>query len=675
MPSRNFRKRWAALAGTSLAGTAVLAAAMVSFPALADTPAPSAEALAVAAKFGTLDQVQGISLSPDGKHVAVVTPLGGGGTLLMIDVENGTIKGILHSAHKDQHLVNCGWTSSTRLYCRMRMTHNDAGQLIGFTRLIALNADGSHVDILTATGGGIVEDGGDIIDRSPNANAGVVLMTRQFGPGVHQGFADDGGLAVEEVNTNSLNRHIIESMNSEAEEYLSDGHGNVRIMGLQPTSSANGYAQKKFRYFYRPQGGHGWQPLTTIDTSNSAYSIGFQPEVVDGKANIAYGTDVHDGFKALFTMALDGSGKQTLIASHPNVDVDGVIAVGPHARVVGVQYASEKRMVDYFDPELSQLNKALSGALPGHPDVGIWDTSDDENQMLLLATKDTDPGAFYLFDKATHHLGQVLPLRPELAGMTLAEMHSITFTAADGSKIPAYLTLPAGSNGKNLPAIVMPHGGPEARDEWGFDWLVQFFAARGFAVLQPEFRGSTGYGSAWFNKNGFKSWATAIGDVNDAGRWMQAQGIAAPGKMAIFGWSYGGYAALQSQVVDPDLFKAVVAVAPVTDFDKLREERRGFLDFEQEDARIGNGTHVQAGSPARHADRFKAPVLLFHGDKDQNVGIGETLLMRDRLRSAGKQVDFVEFPGLDHQLYDAEARTKMLSTSDAFLRKALGLAP
>lgn len=229
------------------------------------------------------------------------------------------------------------------------------------------------------------------------------------------------------------------------------------------------------------------------------------------------------------------------------------------------------------------------------------------------------------------------------------------------------------SDGKNLPAIVLPHGGPGARDEWGFDWLSQFYAARGFAVLQPNFRGSAGYGDAWFQKNGFQSWRTAVGDVNDAGKWLQREGIAAPGKLAIVGWSYGGYAALQSAVLDPDLFKAIVAIAPVTDLDELRDEAKYFTNFKQVDAFIGKGPHVKEGSPARNAERIKAPVLLFHGDKDLNVGVAESRLMASRLKAAGKQVDYVEFDGLDHQLADDAARTRMLHGSDAFLRQALGL--
>jgi dipeptidyl aminopeptidase/acylaminoacyl peptidase len=219
---------------------------------------------------------------------------------------------------------------------------------------------------------------------------------------------------------------------------------------------------------------------------------------------------------------------------------------------------------------------------------------------------------------------------------------------------------------------VLPHGGPSARDEWGFDWLAQFFAARGYAVLQPNYRGSSGYGDAWFGQNGFKAWKTAVGDVNDAGRWLVSQGIADPKKLAIVGWSYGGYAALQSQVLDNSLFKAVVAIAPVTDLDALRDESRNYTNFKAVNEFIGDGPYIAEGSPARHADQFAAPVLLFHGTLDQNVNVEESRLMKSRLEAAHKQVTYHEFAGLDHQLADAAARTSMLVDIDKFLSASLG---
>ncbi|MGH8939852.1 MAG: alpha/beta hydrolase family protein, partial [Actinomycetes bacterium] len=370
----------------------------------------------------------------------------------------------------------------------------------------------------------------------------------------------------------------------------------------------------------------------------------------------------------LYRLALDGSGRREPVLSHDQVDVDGVVRLGRPARVIGATYATERRSIVYFDPELKAVAAQLSKALPNSPLVYFAGASDDETKLLIWAGSDTDPGTYYVLDRTTKKMTPLMRGRPELDGVRLAEMKPVTYKAADGTMVPAYLTLPPGGSGRGLPAIVMPHGGPGARDEWGFDWLAQYFANRGFAVLQPNFRGSAGYGEAWFEKNGFQSWKTAIGDVNAAGRWLEAQGIAAPGKLAIVGWSYGGYAALQSPSLDPNLFKAIVAVAPVTDLDRLREAHRSYSNFKLVDRFIGNGAHVRAGSPAQNVAAIKAPVLLFHGDKDTNVGIDQSKLMADRLRDAGKPVEYIEFRGLDHQLDDAPARTRLLSTTDAFLR-------
>ena len=248
------------------------------------------------------------------------------------------------------------------------------------------------------------------------------------------------------------------------------------------------------------------------------------------------------------------------------------------------------------------------------------------------------------------------------------------FLIGPGRQPESQITLPPGvDTPKDLPAIVMPHGGPSARDYWGFNWLAQFYASRGYVVLQPNFRGSTGYGDEFFKQNGFRSWPTAIGDVLDAGRWLVAQGIASPDKMAVVGWSYGGYAALQSAVVDPGLFKAVIAVAPVTDLVELKEQRRQWSDFVIVNREIGDGPHVREGSPALNAAKIKVPVLLFHGEMDRNVLIRQSREMADRLAAAGVPHELVTWPDLDHDLEDSAARAEMLRKSDAFLRKAMGL--
>ena len=659
-----------------------LAAALGAMPfaltAAAAQDAPGKSSADLAAAFGARAAVRQISLSQDGTKVAIIQPTKGRGSVLMIGdlVKGGDLKPIANSSGNPDKLGACHWSTDTRVICRISITANIDGDRLGFSRIIAVDSDGRNLKLLSARTSdrslGLMQNGGSLIDWGAGGN-GSALMTRLFVPEASTGThiaESQAGLGVELIDTGSLSRKQIEPARESAVDYISDGQGNVRVMGIQPKTSS-GYDSGKIIYSYRTADSRAWKPLTTV-TVVGGQPIGFVPYAVDPALNVAYGFENQDGRTALYSVALDGSLTKKLILSRPDVDVDDLVVVGRQNRVVGATYVTDRREAEFFDPALKALRAALGKALPGKV-ITFIDANADESKLLLFADSDIDPGRYYLFDKKTRSMAEVLLSRPGLDGVKLATVKPITYQAADGTNIPAYLTLPAGSDGKNLPAIVMPHGGPSARDEWGFDWLAQYFAARGYAVIQPNFRGSTGYGDAWYQKNGFQSWRTSIGDVNDAGRWLVKSGVADPRKLAIVGWSYGGYAALQSSVLDPDLFKAIVAIAPVTDLNALREESRNFTNFLQVDAQIGHGPWVVEGSPARNAGKIKAPVLLFHGDIDTNVRIGESRLMVDKIKSAGGKVELIEFKGLDHQLDDDTARTTMLGKADTFLRGAMGL--
>ncbi len=631
--------------------------------------------------FGARPAVQSASLSPDGARIAIVAPVEGSGSAVLVGPTDGSapLKPILSASGKPDRLTDCRWSTPTRLVCSIQLVLEQELQLVSFTRMVAINADGTGLKDLTAPmhsrSIGPIQFGGDVLDWLPDESGSAVLVERQVIPETRVGTilaVVQPGLAVERLDTVSLKRTLVEPAKDVATDFLTDGHGAVRIVAMQPINDY-GYSTNRQLYSYRPTGSHDWKPLSVVVTDAHGKASGFEPVAIDHDLDAAYGFDNEGGHRALFRMALDGSLKRELVFKRDDVDVDALIQIGRQQRVVGLSYATDKRHAEYFDVPLKSLASALSRAIPGLPLIDFVDASADEKKLLLFAGSDSDPGRYYLLDRTTNQMAEVLAERPQLAQTPLATVKPITYPAADGTPIPGYLTLPVGSDGKNLPAIVMPHGGPGARDEWNFDWFAQFFAARGFAVLQPNYRGSIGYGDAWFQKNGFQSWRTAVGDINDGGRWLLSQGIAAPGKLAIVGWSYGGYAALQSSVLDPDLFKAIIAVAPVTDLDALRAEHHDLSDYRQVDSFIGNGPHVREGSPAQNAARIKAPVLLFHGDKDLNVAIGESRLMASRLKSAGSKVELVEFDGLDHQLDDNQARTQMLDKSDGFLRAALGL--
>ncbi len=653
---------------------AALLLAGVSVPVLAE---PSKEAIA----FGARDYVQDISLSPDGKKVAMVQPDGTRGSVLTIaDFTSGKPpKVVLRTSGNPDRLTDCHWVTDSRLICGVYFVDTSSAFTLGFNRLIALDSDGSALKMVsdrsTPRSLGISQFGGSVIDYTGDGKGdGSVLMLRSYVPERSTGTLvsqSKEGVGVDLVDTSTLSHRGVEAPRLNVDDYITDGLGHVRVIATL-SSGSGGYIGSTETYGYRKPDERSFTTFASkqigVETNR-----GLNPVAVDPKTNMLYALDDQDGRRALVRIALDGTKTREVVVARPDVDVDDVIRIGRQQRVVGATWVTEKREAKYFDAELDALTRSLAKALPKQPQVSFIDASADEKQLLLRAGADIDPGGYYLFDKADHHLEEVMPSRPRLEGVTLATVKPITFKAADGTTIPGYLTLPPGSTGKNLPAIVMPHGGPAARDEWGFDWLAQFFAAKGYAVLQPNFRGSAGYGDAWFQKNGFQSWRTAIGDVDDGGRWLLSQGIAAPGKLAIVGWSYGGYAALQSSVLDSDVFKAIIAIAPVTDLEQLRNESRFFTNFPLVDRQIGSGPHVRVGSPAKNVDKIKAPVLMFHGDLDRNVNIEQSRLMEGRLKGAGKSVELVEYKGLDHQLDDSAVRAEMLDKSDAFLRHAMGL--
>lgn len=659
-------------------GLPILTAALAPSVALAQSPAPSADVSVAAKAFGARARILDASLSPDGKQVALVVPGPGQATVVQVlNLATSSATPVNFANGNPMALTGCGWASNQRLLCTLYgVTDYNYNQYLPYSRLIALDADGKNPKPLgnvERSQAYVSTSDGYVIDWRDGSSESVLLARRYVrgkdsGSSVATSMAQ--GLGVDLLDTRTAKAQHVESARSDARIYMADGLGNVRILGIDADLRFGEQTKGETTFLYRQQGSVDWKPFSLYNsaTETGAYVIG-----VDGRANVAYTLKKLDGRDALYRVALDGSMKEELAFAHPQVDVGGIIRFGRQGRIVGASYSTDLPEVHYFDQSYAALVAKLSKALPRTPLIRIVDGNADETVFLVHASSDTDPGRYFVYNTIAKTLSPIGQDRPELVGLPVGKVTPVRYPAADGTLIPGYLTLPPGGTGKSLPAIVMPHGGPSARDEWGFDWLAQFFVSRGYAVLQPNYRGSSGYGQGWFNENGFRSWKVALGDVTDAGRWMVKEGIADPAKLAIVGWSYGGYAALQSNVVDPALFKAVIAIAPVTDLGLLRQERRGFTNSDINLEFIGEGQHIEEGSPARHAAAFKAPVLMFHGTKDINVGIEESRAMDRALTKAGKKSELVVYPAIDHQLDDSNVRIDMLNKADAFLSKALGL--
>ena len=643
---------------------------------VAPASAQDASLAADAKAFGSREAVISPRLSPDGTSVMYLTPGPGPKTFAVISNLATGKTAVMTSTDGNPELLRwCDYAAADRAVCLVTGTAERSGELLGFERLLAMDTDGKDAKLLgqpeSEYDAGLRQFDASVLDWGKRTD-GKLLMEREYVPEAGKIGSNiirkKSGLGVDLVDARSLRADHVEQPKDAASDYISDGRGNVRIMQVNEAKS-DGTLTGRIKYFYRTPDSRDWKTL--VDYADWQQQM--QPLAVDADIDALYVLKKTNGRYALYTIELDGSGAERLIASNPQVDIDDVVRIGNGLKVIGYTYADESRHAEYFDPEFKALAASLSKALPNLPLVDFVDSSADGRKLLIYAGSDTDPGRYYLFDRDRKTLNEAMVERPDLQGRTLAAVKAVTVPGADGAQIPAYLTLPPGkATAKGLPAVVLPHGGPSARDEWGFDWLPQFLAARGYAVIQPQYRGSAGYGQMWENVNGFVNWRTSMSDIAASTRWLASQGIADAKRIAIVGWSYGGYAALMEAETDPSLYKAVVAVAPVTDLELLKQDSANFTSARMVDDFVGSGSHIIEGSPLRHAGKIQAPVLLAHGDMDRNVRFWHSQKMADALQDAGKKVEFLQYKGLNHQLDDSTARTDLLTHIGALLDRTIG---
>ncbi len=652
----------------------LLASSVLATGSLAVSAAAQATTDEAAIRFGARESVMDISLSPSGNKIAYISAGPQHTEMVNVIDLSGDAKPRQIAANTEviADLDWCEWANDLQLVCQASgMATRPDGVLLPFDRLFSIDVrTGASKELSKRQSYAAVrvaQGGGDVLALDVGGQQGSILISSEAVPENDTSTRmvnKAEGLGVELLDVATGKRSARERYDPLGRYYLADAVGQVRLKVRNRMSS--GRLTGEVDTYFRPAGTDSWKPLENLTIDGTPLPR-FSPAAVDSARNVVIGFVTKDGYDGIAEFPLDGTAAGKVLMSRNDVDVDGLIRIGRQRRVVGASYATEKREIAYFDPALAKVARSLGKALPEQPLVNIVGASADERQLLVIASSDTQPGMVYLFDQTAKTLEPLLSVRKELEDRPMGQMRPITYPAADGTMIPAYLTLPPGSDGKNLPAIVMPHGGPSARDEWGFDWLVQYFIAKGYAVLQPNYRGSAGYGENWYGKNGFKAWEVAIGDVNDAGRWLVSQGIAKPDKLAIVGWSYGGYAALQSQVLDPTLFKAVAAIAPVTDLGYLTTDAQAYTNSRLVKEFVGTGPHIEAGSPRRQAERFAAPVALFHGTLDLNVAVRHSQDMAKALRAAGKSVEYHEYKDLQHGLDDSTVRASMLADIGKFL--------
>lgn len=632
---------------------AAFAAAIIAVPLSAQTPAPvAAERLPIDA-LAEPPFLSAPLLSPDGNRIAAQLTTRDKNWIGIWDLQAGAGAQPRLFAPDDADVRWLRWAGVDRLLIGVQLTREVYGIEVPITRIIALDMTNWQATAL-ATGRGLLGD--DVVFVDPQG--AYVLVSSQR-------TADEypGVLRIDLATGRST---VVERPHIGIWNWFADRSGVIRA-GVD-------YSNDRIKLYYRAGPD---QPLRRIDSRRYPQD-GSVIDMIRFVSNTDHGVVVTNAVTGRFAVydydfATDTRG--AAIFEHPQADVTAAI-MGEDGHVDGVAYEDDRRRIEWLNPELRRLQGVIDRALPNKVNL-IVNRSDQGNRILIWSSAADDPGTYFVYDRPSRRIEAFASPYGRLIDRAFAPVRPVTFRARDGAEIPAYLTLPAGRPGRDLPLILMPHGGPFARDSWDFDPWVQFLASRGYAVLQVNFRGSTGYGRAYVER-GFGQWGSGmIDDLEDGVDWLAGQGTIDPHRVCVMGASYGGYAALWAPIRHPDRYRCAISLAGVTDVRAiLRYDNRFVIAprYTREWRRRvqgEEGTDLAAISPLQQAARLRTPALIAHGDRDRNVPVSHSRNLVRALARAGTNanVESVFYPEAAHGFSRPQDSADFLRRVEAFLAR------
>ncbi|MDQ8033997.1 MAG: S9 family peptidase [Bordetella sp.] len=423
---------------------------------------------------------------------------------------------------------------------------------------------------------------------------------------------------------------------------------------------------------YRDDEAAPFRPLVTTDYRSSVSPVFF---TFDDRKMYALSNRGRDKL-ALVVLDPAKPEAEELVYEPTEVDLDGAGYSRKRRVLTMAAYQTDKPQYKFFDDATQALYAKLKQHLPGY-DLSLQGWNRDEDTFIVAAYNDRTPGSRYLYSARTDTLTKLADINPALPEADMAPVKPVNYTSRDGLTIHGYLTLPVGREARNLPCIVNPHGGPWARDGWGYNPEVQFLANRGFCVLQMNFRGSTGYGRKFWEA-GFGQWGLAMqDDITDGVKWLVDQGIADPKRVAIYGASYGGYATLAGVAFTPDLYAAAVDYVGVSNlftfmntippyWKPMLEKMQDMVGDPERDRE-----RLTATSPALHVDRIKTPLFIAQGAKDPRVNKAESDQVVEALRKRGVEVEYMVKENEGHGFHNDENKFAFYEAMEKFLTSYL----
>jgi dipeptidyl aminopeptidase/acylaminoacyl peptidase len=587
-------------------------------------------------------------ISPDGKYYSYMAPNAARRMNIFVQ-EIGTEQVIQLTDDTARDIAGYFWANNERILY-LKDTGGDENY-----KLLGVNIDGSNPIALTDFPGVRTQ----IIDQLEDIPDEMIIGMNKDNPQVFDPYRLN-------IVTGELTKLYSNPGNIQA--WMTDHDGKLRVAmaivdGVNTSLLYRDSEDQEFR--------------TVLTTS---FKESLEPQFFTFDNKMVYATSNLGRDKSAAVIFDIANGKETeVLYQNPDYDVTR-LGYSKKEKVLQAAYFEDWKMQrQYFDQNFKDLILKLEEKLgaEGKYNIGIYDMTREEDKFIVGKSSDRARTSYYLYDRNTDELTFIHQVTPWLDENEMAEVKPVTYTSRDGLTIHGYLTIPKGMEAKNLPVVVNVHGGPWARDSWGFNPEVQFLANRGYAVFQMNFRGSTGYGRAFWEAS-FKQWGLAMqDDVTDGTRWLIDNGIADPERIAIYGGSYGGYATLAGIVKEPELYAAAVDYVGVSNLFTFMQTIppywKPLLDmmYEMVGDPVKDSLMLAANSPALNADKIVTPLFVAQGANDPRVNINESDQMVEALKTKGVNVKYMVKDNEGHGFSNEENQYDFYNAMDAFLAEHL----
>jgi len=586
-------------------------------------------------------------LSPNGEYIAFLQPWQKRLNVHVQKIGEDEVTRVTHAT--ERNINSFFWGNNERI-----VYTQDTGGDENF-RAYAVSLDGSNPKDLTPFDNVKV----NLIDRLRQNEKEILIALNKRDPRIHDAYRvnlETGVLTLAAENPGNV------------QSWHVDNKGIIRL--------AEAIDGVDTSVLYRENENEPFRALRKMTFKDTFTPLAFDFEDKNFYAASNFGRD-----KTAIVSFDPRSGQElSVIYEHPEVDVSTLLISEHRKKITGVSYETWKNVYEFFDEDDRRVLADLEKKLPGG-EIIPYGSSDDESKLLVRTYSDRALGAFYLYERASGKLTKLADINPWLNENDMAEMKPVQYKSRDGLTIHGYLTLPVGVSPKNLPVVVNPHGGPWARDSWGFNPEVQFLANRGYAVFQMNFRGSTGYGKSFWSKS-FKQWGRAMqDDISDGVKWLIEEGIADPKRVAIYGGSYGGYATLAGLTLTPDLYVCGVDYVGVSNIftwiEAFPPYWKPYLEMVYE--MVGHPENdkelLTSVSPVFNVDKIKVPLLVVQGANDPRVKKAESDQMVAALKERGIEVPYMVKDNEGHGFRNEENRFEFYGAMESFLAKHLGAPP